>query len=210
MEDTQQPSVAPLGASATQPNTAQQPEDRVHPTPPPACPEPQEQPEQSSSDTDDTEDQAHADDVAAARAAGIAQKAALDRLGAAIARVEDPFFCNNEVALPGPIEILLKPKPHLRWPASASPHLSLKVPASFIYVPPPDNPRSHYSRMCDGFLFESRQATAKLRGSRLTSECDNALRYAFEASPFGRGNTTVVDESIRKAMQVGGAATIVV
>lgn len=210
MEGTQQ-SPAPLGASTTQPNTAKQSENEseVHPTPAAACPAPQQQQQESPSDTDDTEDQAHADDSAgAAAAAGIAETAALGRLGAAIARVDDPFFCSNEVTLPGPISILLKNKYH-PFDASSS-RIPLKVPASFIHVPPRDPKDSRYLHMGgDPCVFESHEAMAKLRASRLTRECERALRHAFEVSPFGRGNQTVVDASVRKAMQVSGASLVV-
>ena len=129
------------------------------------------------------------------------EKTALESLGAAISRVEDPFFCSGEVPVPGPSsdasKITLRLK-HRHTPTT----VPLTVPAPFYYKEPEKGPSWRHCSY-DPFQFDHRAAKKKLDSTPLTPEARAAFR-AFEVSPFGHGGETVVDESVRKAMQVNG------
>lgn len=120
------------------------------------------------------------------------EKSALKSLGAAIGRVEDPFFCSGEIRLAAPITLLLK---HRKRPDTA-PHIPLRLPKS-LYDAEHEETTNYGSCMS----YNPWGATGTLDETPLTSEAWKAFG-AFEVSPFGRDQQTVVDESVRKATQV--------
>jgi len=147
------------------------------------------------------------------------EKLALASLGAAISRVEDPFFCNGEVELPGTepeaepgseawfgsraeklnvtATLLLKP----RTGSDSEPPVPLTLPAPFYHKEPEKQGDRWRHCSYDPLQFNPKASRKKLDESPLTAPARAAFR-AFEVSPFGHGGETVVDESVRKAMQV--------
>eukprot|EP00752_Nemacystus_decipiens_P004489 g4099.t1 len=188
------------GPAAAGPAPAAAAQASGSPTIPPVQPQGQEELRQGSgsSKPDSEGGEGTADSHADINAdnMGERERSALEGLGAAISRVEDPFFCSGEVPVPGPssdaskVTLLLKNR---QTPATAVP---LTVPAPFYYREPQKG-YCHY----DPLQFDGRAAKNKLDSTPLTAEARAAFR-AFEVSPFGHGGETVIDESVRKAMQV--------
>lgn len=70
----------------------------------------------------------------------------------------------------------------------------LEMPCTFFAEPSEENKKKP--------LWKASQLFEILKETPLTPGFSNTLDGAFEPSPFGHGGQTVVDETVRKAMQV--------
>eukprot|EP00752_Nemacystus_decipiens_P003192 g2953.t1 len=130
------------------------------------------------------------------------------RIGIAISRIEDPFFCEGNVPLDKPTTLELLPKPKTPAHGDGAPSsstASAKDGASIqlvmpecVYAPiPAEREAALRKKNFDRALVQETIKTVPLK-----EHFSKLLDEVFEPSPFGHGGNTVLDHSVRKAMQV--------